>query len=206
MTRLAGGHAAAFLEASIAFAWATPDPDAHLHIERRFDQLTDWMIGALRDLGLDARLGEVPGEYCPGAHSVNLDGRVKVLGVGQRVIRGAAHVGGVLTVGQTDRLHAILIPIYDALEIEFDPTTAGGVADRDPTLTPERVIQAIEARVQADGFACRAASLPAAITRAAEDLVDFHTPRAGRETSGFRPVGGKALVQSETNGSANDRS
>ena len=40
---------------------------------------------ALQRLGLDARLGELAGEYCPGEFSVNLAGRSKVMGVGQRV-------------------------------------------------------------------------------------------------------------------------
>ena len=39
-------------------------------------------------LGVDARVGEVPGEYCPGAFSVNARGRIKLAGVGQRLISG----------------------------------------------------------------------------------------------------------------------
>ena len=44
VTRLAGGHAAVFLEQSVAFAWASSDPDAHLHIQPRFERLTGWIV------------------------------------------------------------------------------------------------------------------------------------------------------------------
>ena len=39
---------------------------------------------------VDARVGEVPGEYCPGSHSVNARGRVKVVGTAQRMVRRVA--------------------------------------------------------------------------------------------------------------------
>ncbi len=152
VVRLAGGHAAAFLTESVAFAWATPDPEAHLRIQPRFERLTRWIVTALRSLGLDARVAELPGEYCPGEHSVNIEGRVKVMGVGQRVIRGAAHVGGVLTVGRSDSLRSALAPVYDALELPFDPATAGGLADFDASITPDRVIDALVDAVTQDGF------------------------------------------------------
>ena len=50
-------------------------------------------------LGVDARVGEVPGEYCPGAYSVNARGRVKLIGTAQRLVRGAALLGASVVVG-----------------------------------------------------------------------------------------------------------
>ena len=126
--RLAGGHAAVFLESSVAFAWATADADAHLHIQSRFECLTRWIVAALESLGLDARVGEVPG-----------------------VIRGGAHVGGVLTVAQSDALRSVLVPIYDALELDFRPETAGGIAEFDQNLTPEHVIEALVEVLRSEG-------------------------------------------------------
>ena len=61
-------------------------------------RVADLIAAALRGIGVDARVGEVPGEYCPGEYSVNARGARKLMGVGQRVIRGAAHVGGVIVV------------------------------------------------------------------------------------------------------------
>ena len=200
--RLAGGHAAVFLESAMAFAWASADPAAHLSIGPRFDRLTGWIVQALRGLGLDARVGEVPGEYCPGEHSVNIGGRVKVMGVGQRVIRGGAHVGGVLTVAQTGPLRDVLIPIYEALELEFRPETAGGVADFDPSLGADDVIEAIRAVLSEEGLSADEARFEPEAHRDAERLVPLHGPERDPAASrALRPspagVGGaKALIQS----------
>lgn len=204
VTRLAGGHAAVFLQSSVAFAWASPDPEAHLHIQPRFERLTGWIVGALKQLGLDARIGEVPGEYCPGEYSVNIGGRVKVMGVGQRVIRGAAHVGGVLTVAQTEGLREILVPVYEALDLEFRPETAGGVADFDSNLTPEDVIAALIETVERSGYDCARSDFDASIESAAEALVPLHrAPPIRNAGAALRAAGGgKALLHSDPESSS----
>ena len=74
--------------------------------------MSGWIAAALCDLGVDARVGEVEGEYCPGEYSVNARGALKLMGVGQRIVRGAAHVGGVLVVGRSDRTRRVLEPVY----------------------------------------------------------------------------------------------
>lgn len=188
VVRLAGGHAAVFLASSLAFAWASPDPDASLHIRPRFERLAGWIVAALRRLGLDARIGEVEGEYCPGEFSVNLGGRIKVMGVGQRVIRGGAHVGGVVTIAETDRLRAVLGPIYEALELEFRPETAGGIADVAPGLTAEDLVEALSAVLRAEGIALEAARFDPAIEDEARALCDFHAPEAIASTRGLRAL------------------
>ena len=102
--RLAGGRAAVFHSGTIAFSWTMPDTVPREDVMARFDEAADIMKQALRRLGIDARVGEVPGEYCPGQHSVNARGKRKLMGVGQRLIRGAAHVGGVVVVEGGDRI------------------------------------------------------------------------------------------------------
>jgi lipoate-protein ligase A len=195
--RLAGGHAAVFLEQSMAFAWAIPDADAHLHIRPRFERLSTLVVASLRRLGLDARVGEVPGEYCPGEFSVNLGGRVKVMGVGQRVIRGAAHVGGVLTIAQTEEMRRVLGPIYEALELEMRPETAGGVADVEPGLAVEDVIESLLAVLRDEGLETRAAVFDRETHAAAEALSPMHAPErmdAVAARSALRPADAKTLV------------
>jgi len=198
--RLAGGHAAVFLEASMAFAWASADSDAPLHIRDRFERLTGWIVRALQDLGLDARVGEVPGEYCPGDFSVNIAGRVKVMGVGQRVIRGGAHVGGVLTVAQSEQLRDVLVPIYEALELDFRPETAGGIADFDSALTPDHVIRSLLEVLVSEGHGVQEVEFDASMMRAAQTLAPLHSPErrlgAGAALRPSRDMpGGKALIQ-----------
>ena len=116
--RLAGGRAAVFHGGTIAFSWTMPDAVPREDVMARFDEAADIMMRALRRLGIDARVGEVPGEYCPGQHSVNARGERKLMGVGQRLIRGAAHVGGVVVVSGGERIRDVLLPVYDALEVD----------------------------------------------------------------------------------------
>ena len=127
--RLAGGAAAVFSTETIAFAWCTPEADERAGIRARFARTADWVARALRRLGVDARVGEVPGAYCPGDWSVNARGQRKLMGVGQRVVRGAAYTGGVIVVGASDRLRAVLEPVYAELGFAFDPASAGAIED-----------------------------------------------------------------------------
>jgi lipoate-protein ligase A len=143
--RLAGGRAAVFHEETIAFAWVIPDPDPRTGIVARFREVSALLRDALRSVGVDARVGEVPGEYCPGEYSVNARGRTKVMGVGQRLVRSAAHVGGVVVVGGSDRVRDVLVPVYEALGLAWDPATVGSLRDEVPDLTWEAAAGAIEA-------------------------------------------------------------
>ena len=91
--------------------------------------MADLITNALRGLGVDARVGEIPGEYCPGAYSVNARGRAKLAGIGQRMIRGGAHMGGVVVASGGGEVARVLEPVYRALELDFDPPTSGSVSD-----------------------------------------------------------------------------
>src|SRR5262245_9132111 len=109
--RLAGGRAAAFTEGTLALAWSTPDPSPTRHTQNRFRTLAEIVVAALHRLGVDARIGEVQGEYCPGAWSVNARGAIKLAGIGQRIIRGGAHLGAVLVVRDGALLRSALEPV-----------------------------------------------------------------------------------------------
>ncbi len=147
--RLAGGRAAVFHRGTLAFAWSLPLEDSRLGIRERFDALASLVVAALRRLGVDAQVGEVPGEYCPGAHSVNARGRRKLMGVGQRVIRGAAHVGGVIVVRDAARVRAALEPVYAALGYRWDPATTGAIEDEIGSVSTHDVAKALESELRA---------------------------------------------------------
>ncbi|HEV2874764.1 MAG TPA: hypothetical protein VGW14_06410 [Thermoleophilaceae bacterium] len=127
--RLAGGRAAVFHEGTLELAHAVPDPDPKPGIHARFEATATLIARALRELGVDGRVGEVPGEYCPGRWSVNAAGLRKLAGTGQRVVAGASHTGAVIVVDGADRVRDVLEPVYAALELDWDPRTAGAVAD-----------------------------------------------------------------------------
>jgi octanoyl-[GcvH]:protein N-octanoyltransferase len=126
--RLAGGRAAVFHEGTIAIARAYADPQPPKRTYARFEETADLIAATLRGLGVDARVGEVPGEYCPGAYSVNARGAVKLSGIGQRMIRGGAHMGGVIVASGGPEVAQALEPVYEALELEWDPATSGDVS------------------------------------------------------------------------------
>ena len=127
--RLAGGRAAVFHQGTIALARAYSDPQPPKRTYARFEEVADLIADALRGLGVDARVGEVPGEYCPGAYSVNAHGQTKLAGIGQRMIRGGAHMGGVVVASGGREVARVLEPVYRALELDWDPATSGSVSD-----------------------------------------------------------------------------
>ena len=112
--------------------------------------MAEILAAAFRRLGLAARVGAVPGEYCPGTYSVNARGRTKLMGVGQRLVARAAHVGGVVVVGESRRIRDILIPVYEALRLTLDPATVGSLVDERFGLTWAQAEAAIR-----DEFAAR---------------------------------------------------
>ena len=126
--RLAGGRAAVFHQGTVAVARAYRDPQPPKRTYARFEEMAGLIADALRGLGVDAWVGEVPGEYCPGAYSVNARGETKLAGIGQRMIRGGAHLGGVVVAADQGELAGVLVPVYRALELDWDPRTSGSVA------------------------------------------------------------------------------
>lgn len=190
--RLAGGRAAVFEQQALAFAWTVPARAPRAGIRARFEVLSSLVAAALRSLGVDARVGEVEGEYCPGEFSVNARGAVKLMGVGQRVLKRAAHVGGVVIVRNAARVSAVLEPVYAALDFPLDPSRTGAVADEVSGVTADAVADALLAQVAArrELILCDVAP---AIGATARQLEPAHLPDASTEVA---PGGGKALSTS----------
>jgi lipoate-protein ligase A len=140
--RLAGGRAAVFHEGTLSFSISTREPGAYAGTRPRFERMAATVAGALRRLGVDGRVGEVAGEYCPGEFSVNARGEVKLAGIGQRVITGGAHLGSVVVVRGAGRIRDALLPVYEELEIDWRPETTGSVAaelgEADETVAADR--------------------------------------------------------------------
>jgi lipoate-protein ligase A len=174
--RLAGGRAAVFHAGTLAFSWAIPDPDPPARIRARFAELAELIVTAFRSLGLDARVGEVPGEYCPGEWSVNARGAVKLMGVGQRLVRGAAHVGGVIVVADAARIRDVLVPVYEALGLDWDPATAGSIADELARPVPLAEVAAAVRAAQAARHQVVDGALGPAVLARADGLEADHEP------------------------------
>jgi lipoate-protein ligase A len=141
--RLAGGRAAVYHHGTLACSWAVPDRLPAARTFERFRELAELLAQALHRLGVDARVGEVAGEYCPGAWSVNARGRTKLVGIGQRIVAGGAHRGAVIVVRGSGAIRDVLMPVYEALELEWNPATVGSVEDEIGAVGLETVEEAI---------------------------------------------------------------
>jgi octanoyl-[GcvH]:protein N-octanoyltransferase len=141
--RLAGGRAAVFHDGTMEIGHAVPDDEPRAGIHERFQRTAGRLAGALAALGVDARVGEVGGEYCPGRYSVNARGAVKLAGIGQRVVGGGSHTGVVLVVEGEERLNVVLEPVYAALGLDWDPAASGSVRTEAPNATWDSVRDAI---------------------------------------------------------------
>ncbi|MEY2533970.1 MAG: octanoyl-[GcvH]:protein N-octanoyltransferase [bacterium] len=141
--RQPGGHAAAYDGGALCFDHLQPETDPIPDLQERFRTTGELLAGALRTVGVDARVGEVPGEYCPGAWTVNARGRVKLAGTAQRLVRGGSLLGAVVVVRGGDRVRGVLEEVYAHLGMDWDPVTAGAAEDDVPGLGVAEVERAL---------------------------------------------------------------
>jgi octanoyl-[GcvH]:protein N-octanoyltransferase len=124
--RAPGGRAAAYHRSSLCFELVLPGERSPV---QHISALGELVAGVLRDFGVDARVGEVPGEYCPGRFSVNAGGVSKIVGTAGRRVRGALLLGGSIIVADADPIRAVLTAVYSALELPLDPRTVASAVD-----------------------------------------------------------------------------
>lgn len=173
LLRLVGGRAAVFHEETLAFSWTRAIDDPRARIQEGFVGLSELLVRAFGRVGVAAAIGEIPGEYCPGRFSVHHSGGRKVMGVGQRLARRAAHVGGVIVVNGAAEVNRALHPVYRALGLEFDPSATGALTDQQPQLTVAAVVSAIVAELEALA-PVTPATLSTAVVNEAKALLPEH--------------------------------
>jgi lipoate-protein ligase A len=142
--RRVGGRAVAHTGSTVAFARAVPITNARSGLTARYEATTARLRRALAALGVGATVGEPPGSFCPGSHSLRCDG--KIAGIAQRVRRDAALIAGCIVVADREAFAGVLAPVYEALEQPFDPETVGSVAAAGgPAETPpvETVVEGV---------------------------------------------------------------
>jgi octanoyl-[GcvH]:protein N-octanoyltransferase len=186
VVRAPGGRAVAYTEQALVVDHVCASAGSPSGIDDRFREFGELWTGVLRDLGVDARVGAVPGEYCPGAYSVNARGVVKLVGTAQRVVRGAWLFSAVAIVGDDAALRPVLAEVYRCLGLPFAAASVGSVSGEVPGVSPEIVECAL-----LDAYRSRAAMVPstlrAEVLSRAAHLIDRHrVPEVGPEgdTSG----------------------
>ncbi|SEW21190.1 lipoyl protein ligase domain-containing protein [Natrinema salifodinae] len=160
-----GGRAVAYDgTTTLAFARAEPVADLRTGTTDRYERATAALERALRTLGLEPVRGEPDDSFCPGTHSLSVavartepkasaDGagddetgapRRKLVGIAQRVRSDAALTAGIALVANREELADVLDEVYGALDVPFDPSSVGTVADAGGPSDPETVRTAIE--------------------------------------------------------------
>ncbi|WP_324665567.1 lipoyl protein ligase domain-containing protein [Haloarcula sediminis] len=132
LEREVGGRAVAYTGSTVAFALAEPTgesrerPAGRGGIGHRYDRVSGAVQRALATVGVEASAGEPTDSFCPGAHSLQADG--KLVGIAQRVRQAVALIAGIVVVRDHAAIADVLAPVYDALDVPFDPDTVGSVA------------------------------------------------------------------------------
>ncbi|MFM6980401.1 MAG: biotin/lipoate A/B protein ligase family protein [Micrococcales bacterium] len=127
--RNTGGRAVAYDPTSLVFDIALPEPTLRYTNDFIFKEVGSVLVAMLRAFKIDARLGEVPGEYCPGKFSINARDEVKLIGTSQRAMPGARLVSGSLLLTNTDETREVLTQIYAAMNFDWNPATVASVED-----------------------------------------------------------------------------
>ena len=140
--RSLGGRAAAYHRGSLVIDHIEPSDAFIKDTTARFTGFGHDYVEVLRQIGVDARLGEIPGEYCPGEHSVNVAGRIKAIGTAQRVVSGAWLFSSSVIVEDPDTIRSVLTDVEAALGIDWDPATGGSISEAHPEVTIETVTEA----------------------------------------------------------------
>ena len=139
LVRAVGGRPVAYTTEAVVVDHVKHERMAPDGLETRFKEFGLLYADVLQALGIDARVGAVPGEYCPGAHSVNARGVVKLVGTGQRVVRNGWLFSALVVVGDDERLQSVLADVYRHLELPFDPASVGSLSTEVPGLIVDNV-------------------------------------------------------------------
>lgn len=130
--RATGGRAVAYTREAFVVDHVKRDLHAAGGLDSRFETFGAAFVQAFSALGVDARIGAVPGEYCPGAHSVNARGVVKLVGTSQRVVKNAWLFSSLVVVGDVGVIRPVLTGVYGHLGQDFDATSVGSLRDEAP--------------------------------------------------------------------------
>lgn len=166
VVRGAGGRAAAYDDGCLIFDEVMPAGESIGGIRERFAAGARRQADALRHLGIDARVGEVAGEYCPGEFSVNARGRAKLIGAAERIVTGAWLHSSVVVVESATAIREVLVDVYAALGLDWDPDTTGAVAGEAPGVTLDDARRAFLAMYAASYRLTPASLGPADLERA----------------------------------------
>lgn len=148
LTRRAGGRAAAYHHGCVVVDHLCLQEDAAMTQQARFSLFADLFVRAFARMDVEASVGEIPGEYCPGEFSVQGPAPgypVKLAGSAQRVVKGAWLFSTHVVVADAAPLRAVLTDVYRELGMEMDPRTVGAADDVRPGAGVDEFVSALRA-------------------------------------------------------------
>jgi octanoyl-[GcvH]:protein N-octanoyltransferase len=137
--RPAGGRAVALDEGWFVVDIITAEKAGRLDNTEVFLCHGRAFVGQLRAWGVDAELGPVEGEYCPGDHSINARRAVKIVGTAQRVVSRARLFSASIPVAISDDVSDVLAEANGLLGLEWNPETLGSLNTEVPGISYESI-------------------------------------------------------------------
>lgn len=125
--RLAGGRAATLDSGCLCLGWAQPQPRLE-ESSARYELIAEVIARALRALGVATSLGEAPGEWCPGAWSVQGPAG-KVAGLAQRVITGGAWCEALIVIQAAPKLLRLARQVHNVLGLQWSDSGQGQLGE-----------------------------------------------------------------------------
>ena len=118
---------------------------------------------------MNARIGAVDGEYCPGRFSVNAAGQHKLVGLSQRMTANAYYLGAVIAVEPHKYALRAIQQAYPLLDLDLDISTFGALAEEVDGITENIFIDSLVAMLSCE--------LPL-VGQCQADCMNVHTPMA----------------------------
>ena len=137
VVRPAGGRAVALDASWFVIDIVTPELGIHGDNREVFRRHGASFVDQLRAWGVDAALGPVEGEYCPGDFSINARNKVKLVGTAQRVVRGARLFSASVPFTISPDVSEILTRVNRLLGLDWNPETLGCLELEVPGINPD---------------------------------------------------------------------
>lgn len=146
--REVGGHAVACTGSTVAVARTEYAGSPRTTIDDDYETMSAQLRSALQSLGVEAVDGEPNGSFCPGSHSIMVNG--KIAGIAQRISSDAKLISAIIVVRDHEQIADVLAPIYDCLGVPFERDAVGSVEHVIGPIDPQTVIEELAGHM-ADG-------------------------------------------------------
>ncbi|MEY2955015.1 MAG: hypothetical protein RL530_616 [Actinomycetota bacterium] len=140
--RSAGGRMVALDPDWIVMDIITPEPDRRDNRQVYLEH-GQALVEVLNELGVQAALGPVPLEYCPGDYSINARGQVKIVGTAQRVRRGVRLFSISIPHSISVNVREMFTRANELLDLEWNPSTLGSIQAENPDVTIDQLETAL---------------------------------------------------------------